>query len=94
MRAHAWPNVLAVNPEGDLAPDRTLGGDEDYSEPLSITNSFGVPSFDPEFWQTDMADAVAHARRGQVVVGSFQGTLPDMETWRTTSRTLRWGRGC
>ena len=73
--AHAWPNVLAVHPNGDLPLDtEPLVGDENYTQPLSITNSFGVPSFDPEFWQPDMADAVAHARRGQVVVASFQGT--------------------
>ena len=74
---HPWPNVLAVKVEGDLAPDRTLVASHDYREPLSITNSFGVPSFDPEFWQRDMADAVAYARPGQVVVGSYQGTLPE-----------------
>jgi dihydroorotate dehydrogenase len=74
---HPWPNVLAVKVEGDLAPDRTLVANHDYSEPLSITNSFGVPSFDPEFWQRDMADAAAYSRPGQVVVGSFQGTLPE-----------------
>jgi dihydroorotate dehydrogenase len=74
---HPWPNVLAVKVEGDLAPDRTLVASEDYSEPLSITNSFGVPSYDPEFWQRDMAEVAAYARPGQVVVGSFQGTLPE-----------------
>jgi dihydroorotate dehydrogenase (NAD+) catalytic subunit len=74
---HPWPNVLAVKVDGDLETGRTLIADHDYSEPLSITNSFGVPSFDPEFWQPDMADAVAHAGPGQVVVGSFQGTLPE-----------------
>lgn len=74
--AHAWPNVLAVKPKGELRLDPgPLVGSEDYSEPLSITNSFGVPSFDPEFWQPDLADAVRHARRGQVVAASFQGTL-------------------
>ena len=74
---HPWPNVLAVKVEGDLAPDRTLVASEDYSEPLSITNSFGVPSYDPEFWQRDMAEVAAYARPGQMVVGSFQGTLPE-----------------
>jgi dihydroorotate dehydrogenase len=68
--------VLAVKPNGDLGLDSPpLVGSEEYSEPLSITNSFGVPSFDPEFWQPDLADAVAHARHGQVVAASFQGTL-------------------
>jgi dihydroorotate dehydrogenase len=74
---HPWPNVLAVKVEGDLPPDQTLVASEDYSEPLSITNSFGVPSYDPEFWQRDMAEVAAYARTGQVVVGSFQGTLPE-----------------
>lgn len=74
---HPWPNVLAVKVEGDLAPDRTLIASHEYDEPLSITNSFGVPSFDPEFWQPDMADAAAYAKPGQVVVGSYQGTLPE-----------------
>jgi dihydroorotate dehydrogenase (NAD+) catalytic subunit len=74
---HPWPNVLAVKVKGDLAPGRTLIANHDYAQPLSITNSFGVPSFDPEFWQPDMADAVAYAGPGQVVVGSFQGTLPE-----------------
>lgn len=73
--AHAWPNVLAVHPQGNLPLDtEPLVGDESYTEPLSITNSFGVPSFDPDFWQPDVADAVAHAGRGQVVAASFQGT--------------------
>ena len=74
---HPWPNVLAVEVEGDLHPGRTLRAHEQYTEPLSITNSFGVPSFDPDFWQPDMASAAAHAGPGQVVVGSYQGTLPE-----------------
>ena len=72
---HAWPNVLSVEVEGDLTLDKTrLVANQRYHEPISITNSFGVPSFDPEFWQPDLADAVAHARKGQVVIGSYQGT--------------------
>jgi dihydroorotate dehydrogenase len=72
---HLWPNVLPVELEGDLTLDKTrLVTKADYTEPLSITNSFGVPSFEPDFWQPDMADAVAYAGPGQVVVGSYQGT--------------------
>jgi dihydroorotate dehydrogenase len=71
---HPWPNVLSVKVDGDLDTGRTLVAGQNYSEPLSITNSFGVPSFDPEFWQPDMADAVKYAGPGQVVVGSYQGT--------------------
>ncbi|OGF28916.1 hypothetical protein A2242_00870 [Candidatus Falkowbacteria bacterium RIFOXYA2_FULL_47_9] len=74
---HAWPNVLAVKLDGDLTLQKAqipLAADQNYCEPLSITNSFGVPSREPDFWQPDLADAVAAAECGQVVVGSFQGT--------------------
>jgi dihydroorotate dehydrogenase len=33
-----------------------------------------VPSYEPDFWQTDMAEATRYARHGQMVIGSFQGT--------------------
>ncbi|WP_263378604.1 beta/alpha barrel domain-containing protein [Granulicella paludicola] len=72
--SHPWPNVLAVHVDGDLHTGRTLVADGNYTEPLSITNSFGVPSYDPEFWQPDMAAVVKYAAPGQVVVGSYQGT--------------------
>jgi len=51
-----------------------LVASQEYTQPLSITNSFGVPSFDPDFWQPDIAAAVKYAQKGQVVVGSYQGT--------------------
>lgn len=72
---HPWPNVLPVKVDGNLTPEmnRLVAG-QNYEDPLSITNSFGVPSFDPDFWQNDIADTVKYARPGQVVVGSFQGT--------------------
>lgn len=72
-----WPNVLAVKVDGDLTLDMASAGlvaDHEYTQPLAITNSFGVPSFDPDFWQKDLADCVKYAKPGQVVVGSFQGT--------------------
>jgi dihydroorotate dehydrogenase (NAD+) catalytic subunit len=76
--SHAWPNVLAVEAEGDLHPTTNrLRGHSDYSGRLSITNSFGVPSFPPEVWQPDLADAVQSAGPGQIVIGSFQGTQPE-----------------
>ena len=73
--SHAWPNVLPVRHMGDIPHNSAalLAGGT-YDEPLSITNSFGVPSFAPDIWQPDMAAAAAYARPGQVVVGSFQGT--------------------
>jgi dihydroorotate dehydrogenase len=72
-----WPNVLAVKVDGDLTPEKGAAGlvaDHNYEAPIAITNSFGVPSFDPDFWQKDMQDAVKYAKEGQLVIGSFQGT--------------------
>jgi dihydroorotate dehydrogenase len=74
---HPWPNVLSVEVEGDLTLEKAktpLVANHNYHEPLSITNSFGVPSFDPDFWQKDIKNAIKHAKKGQVVVAGFQGT--------------------
>lgn len=74
---HPWPNVLGVQIKGDLTlkkAQRELIARMEYKQPLSITNSFGVPSMDPDFWQEDMALAVKSAGVGQIMIGSFQGT--------------------
>lgn len=75
--AHPWPNIVAVEVENELTLKKAAKGlvaREGFDSPLSITNSFGVPSKDPSFWQEDMEKAVRHAGEGQHVVGSFQGT--------------------
>ena len=75
--SHPWPNVLSVKVEGDLTFEKAkepLLATHEYTEPLSITNSFGNPSRDPSFWQKDLAEAVTHARPGQHVLGSWEGT--------------------
>jgi dihydroorotate dehydrogenase len=72
-----WPNVLPVNIQGDLTLETAARGVTSlsaYASPLSITNSFGVPSKDPSFWQDDMRNAMESAGKGQVMIGSFQGT--------------------
>lgn len=72
-----WPNVLSVKVKGDLTmkkAEEALVADHTYRQPLAITNSFGVPSFDPSVWQQDLRDAVQYAKKGQLVIGSFQGT--------------------
>ncbi|MDI6777888.1 MAG: dihydroorotate oxidase [Patescibacteria group bacterium] len=74
---HPWPNVVPINLQDSLTLERAEEGvtaKNDYTEPLTITNSFGVPSTDPEVWQKDLANAVKYAGDGQVVIGSFQGT--------------------
>ncbi len=79
---HQWPNVLGVKDlSGDLTLEKAseqLVASTEYSEPLSITNSFGVPSMNPDWWQEDLATAAAaSAKPGQLVIGGFQGTKPE-----------------
>lgn len=82
VRSRAWPcndfpNIIPIRVSGDLTLDmaeRGVVSGEKYQGPLTITNSFGVPSSSPDFWQADMAKAVQHARQGQIVIGSLQGT--------------------
>lgn len=77
QKCHPQPNVLAVQLDGDLTLEKAQGellASGNYTEPLSITNSFGVPSMMPKQWQPDMKQAAESAGEGQVMVGSFQGT--------------------
>ena len=83
---HPVPNVLAVKVDGDLTmakAEKQLTADYNYQEPLSITNSFGVPSADPDVWQPDLAEAVRYAKPGQVVVASFQGSKAGDHTFNS-----------
>ncbi len=79
--SHPFPNVLAVHVEGDLTMDgaRTspLVADTNFVEPISITNSFGVPSQEPYVWQNDFQKAARYAKKGQVAILSFMGTAED-----------------
>jgi dihydroorotate dehydrogenase (NAD+) catalytic subunit len=96
---HPWPNILSVKVEGDLTLEKAQGkllADKNYNEPLSITNSFGVPSREPEFWQKDLSEVVNYAKDGQIVVGAFQGTKRDGQSveeyindYRITAQLLK-----
>ncbi|MDP2649108.1 MAG: tRNA-dihydrouridine synthase [bacterium] len=80
---HPFPNVLAIHPEGDLTFDelkRPLIADTKYDEPLSITNSFGVPSRKASVWQEDVKKAISAAGKGQVLVLGFMGTVRPGQT--------------
>ena len=85
VRTRAWdcnpfPNVLSVHPRtgaltpGDAELDEGVLADSHFERPLSISNSFGVPSRDPDEWQPDMRDAIAAAGLGQLLIPSFQGS--------------------
>ena len=74
------PNIVPLEVDGDMTLEMASIGvkiAKSYKEPLSITNSFGIPSMDPNFWQSDLRDTVAYAKDGQIVVGGIQGTLQE-----------------
>ncbi len=75
--SNAWPNVLGADIHGDLTLEmaqKPIIVRNEYKEPLSITNSFGNPSYEPEIWQKGLRDSIAHAKPGQLVMCSFEGT--------------------
>lgn len=80
---HPHPNILSVKIKGDLTYEKAqnkLIADNNYSEPISITNSFGVPSKEPNIWQEDVKKAISFARPLQILVLSFMGTVKEKQT--------------
>lgn len=80
---HPHPNVLSVHIDGDLTLEKMkqpVVANTSYTEPLSITNSFGVPSKKPEIWQEDVKKALSKAQKGQVMILSFMGTVREGQT--------------
>lgn len=75
---HAFPNVLSLDINKNLTLEKLkkpLISDTKYKNPISITNSFGVPSKIPDVWQEDVKKAISYAGKGQVLVLSFMGTV-------------------
>lgn len=80
---HPFPNILSARIKGDLTLDKAkdpIVADTNYIEPLSITNSFGVPSRDPSIWQEDVRRAISYEGVGQIMVLSFMGTVKKGQT--------------
>ena len=80
---HPFPNVLSIKVGGDLTYEKAQGkfvADANFEEPISITNSFGVPSRDPKIWQEDVKKAISYTHKGQVLVLSFMGTVRENQT--------------
>ncbi len=95
---HPLPNVLAVHIKDKLTTEMAAGAplvaDGHYTTPLGITNSFGVPSMTPDIWQNDLKEALDYAKKGQLVIGSFQGTGGGgveayIADWVATARLLK-----
>ena len=78
QKCNGFPNIFPVDAGKNLSLERAAAGiftKKNFDEKnLAITNSFGVPSLDPKIWQPDMQRAVKSARRGQILIASFQGT--------------------
>lgn len=78
---HLFPNILPVEVNGELRPEKTprltamKQGAELYPAMLSITNSFGVPSQKPQVWQEDVKKALSYEGKGQLMILSFMGTV-------------------
>lgn len=82
-QTHPFPNILSVKVEGDLTLEKLknpLIADTNFVPPIAITNSFNIPSRKPEIWQEDMKKALSYASKGQVMVGSFVGTVREGQT--------------
>lgn len=74
------PNIVPLEVKGDMTLEMAAKGvkiAKGYKAPISITNSFGIPSMDPSFWQADLRDAVLYAKEGQIVIGGLQGTIQE-----------------
>ena len=80
---HPFPNILSVKLKGKLTLERMkkpVAVNDKYQEPLSITNSFGVPSKKPEAWQKDVSQALKSVCNGQLLILSFMGTVRQGQT--------------
>lgn len=75
--SHPYPNLLAIHKEKIQLDDlnKQIPVDNHFTKPLSITNSFGVPSKDPVIWQEDVKKALQFEQKGQVLILSFMGTI-------------------
>ena len=78
--AHPLPNMVYVDTRGDLTEERTreklfvTSKAPKTLKELAATNSFGIPSKDPDYLIEDIAKAQAGLGRGQAMIVSVVGT--------------------
>lgn len=80
LKVNQFPNIIPLTTHGNITIDVAQKGliqAKNFGTPITITNSFGIPSMDPDIWQPDLANAVLYAKKGQVVVGGIQGTIQE-----------------
>ena len=79
---HPAPNCVYVDTHGPIAVDAI--GSELVAQPeapddmnkITITNSFGMPSYAPETWQADIEETNRALGEGQLMIVSVVGTAP------------------
>ncbi|HUD10200.1 MAG TPA: hypothetical protein VMR28_00840 [Candidatus Saccharimonadales bacterium] len=74
---HSSPNVFPLESAkfDPLQSDQAFKTQESLSFPLTITNSFGIPSFEPDVWQKEIKESYKAIGKGQALLVAFQGTL-------------------
>jgi dihydroorotate dehydrogenase (NAD+) catalytic subunit len=73
---HPLPNVTPIEID-ELDPhntDNPIVAKSSYKPPLTLANSFGVPSYAPEIWQKEMKQSFNALGLGQAMLVAFQGT--------------------
>jgi dihydroorotate dehydrogenase (NAD+) catalytic subunit len=82
VRSHLYPvydapNVVSLKyKKFDPANgDETYTAASGYDQPLTIANSFGIPSFEPKVWQREIKKSFDFIKEGQALLVAFQGTL-------------------
>ncbi|HSD98879.1 MAG TPA: hypothetical protein VLB73_04265 [Patescibacteria group bacterium] len=97
--SNQWPNVVQLNIKGQLSLNKATKGvyaKKRFTQPLTITNSFGNPSHVPDIWQPDLKKSVGYIGKGQMLICATEGT-PDgsgserqfIEDWVTTARLVK-----
>lgn len=74
--ANPYPNIVPLDIKGDLSLEAAKKGihpAKDYHEPLTITNSFGNPSFLPDVWQPDLKKSLSFVKKGQALICAIEG---------------------
>lgn len=81
---HPFPNVVYVDAPKKLDPLKTPSLKIKYSnstpKKISITNSFGVPSMNPQFWQKEVKKALRYKKENQLLILAFMGTVKKNQT--------------
>ncbi len=75
--AHSMPHILYVEKRNPRSQTQDFTGKPYLSkyDQLTITNSFGVPSKDPDVWQEDVQKALGSISQGQLMIVSVMGTI-------------------